>query len=166
MGGEHGRNPRGQGRAGDRRGRRHRPRHRTGHGSRGRSGRGRRFQRRGGARYDGAIVNTGSMAGLIGLPTSSAYVAAKHGVIGLTRTAALEYAEAKIRVNAVCPGFVQTQMTEDTMRRRGESILAQIPFRRMGQPGEIAEMVVWLCSERASYVTGAAYNVDGGWMAV
>ena len=114
----------------------------------------------------GAIVNTASIAGLIGLQTSSAYVAAKHGVIGLTKTAALEYAEAHIRVNAVCPGFIETRMTRDTMRRRGEAIMAQIPFRRMGQPGEIAEMVVWLCSERASYVTGAAYNVDGGWMAV
>jgi NAD(P)-dependent dehydrogenase (short-subunit alcohol dehydrogenase family) len=112
----------------------------------------------------GAIVNTGSIAGLIGLATSSAYVAAKHGVVGLTKTAALEYADAKIRVNAVCPGFIETAMTADTMRRRGEQILAQIPARRMGQPGEIAEMVVWLCSERASYVTGAAYNVDGGWM--
>ena len=114
----------------------------------------------------GAIVNTGSIAGLAGLPTSSAYVAAKHGVIGLTKTAALEYAEANIRVNAVCPGFIKTRMTEDTMRRRGEQIIAQIPLGRMGQPGEIAEMVVWLCSERASYVTGAAYNVDGGWMSV
>lgn len=114
----------------------------------------------------GAIVNTASIAGLIGLPTSSAYVAAKHGVIGLTKTAALEYADAKIRVNAVCPGFIETQMTADTMRRRGAAIMANIPARRMGQPGEIAEMVVWLCSERASYVTGAAYNVDGGWMAV
>ena len=114
----------------------------------------------------GAIVNTASIAGLIGLVTSSAYVAAKHGVIGLTKTAALEYADAKIRVNAVCPGFIQTQMTEDTMRRRGEQIMTHIPVRRMGQPQEIAEMVVWLCSERASYVTGAAYNVDGGWMAV
>ena len=112
----------------------------------------------------GAIVNTGSIAGLIGLPTSSAYVAAKHGVIGLTKTAALEYADAKIRVNAVCPGFIRTAMTEDTMRRRGDQILAQVPQRRMGEPGEIAEMVVWLCSDRASYVTGAAYNVDGGWM--
>src|SRR5947199_797300 len=118
------------------------------------------------AQGGGAIVNTGSIAGLAGLPTSSAYVAAKHGVIGLTKTAALKYADAKIRVNAVCPGFIQTQMTEDTMRRRGETILAQIPFRRMGQPGEVAEMVVWLLSERASYVTGAAYNVDGGWMSV
>ena len=114
----------------------------------------------------GAIVNTGSIAGLIGLATSSAYVAAKHGVVGLTKTAALEYAEAGIRVNAVCPGFIKTRMTEDTMRRRGEAILAQIPVKRMGEPEEIAEMVVWLCSERASYVTGAAYNVDGGWMAV
>lgn len=114
----------------------------------------------------GAIVNTASIAGLIGLPTSSAYVAAKHGVIGLTKTAAIEYADAKIRVNAVCPGFIETQMTADTMRRRGEAIMAMIPARRMGQPSEIAEMVVWLCSERASYVTGASYNVDGGWMAV
>jgi NAD(P)-dependent dehydrogenase (short-subunit alcohol dehydrogenase family) len=114
----------------------------------------------------GAIVNTGSIAGLIGLVTSSAYVAAKHGVVGLTKTAALEYAESGIRVNAVCPGFIETRMTEETMRRRGETILAQIPVKRMGSPEEIAEMVVWLCSDRASYVTGAAYNVDGGWMAV
>jgi NAD(P)-dependent dehydrogenase (short-subunit alcohol dehydrogenase family) len=121
-----------------------------------------RMQSQGG----GAIVNTASIAGLIGLVTSSAYVAAKHGVIGLTKTAALEYADAKIRVNAVCPGFIKTQMTEETMRRRGEAIMAQIPLRRMGEPGEIAEMVVWLCSDRASYVTGASYNVDGGWMAV
>jgi NAD(P)-dependent dehydrogenase (short-subunit alcohol dehydrogenase family) len=120
------------------------------------------MQKKGG----GAIVNTGSIAGLAGLPTSSAYVAAKHGVIGLTKTAALEYAEDNIRVNAVCPGFIRTAMTEDTMRRRGEQILSQVPFRRMGKPEEIAEMVVWLCSERASYVSGAAYNVDGGWMAI
>ena len=118
------------------------------------------------AQGGGVVVNTASIAGLAGLPTSSAYVAAKHGVIGLTKTAALEYAEANIRVNAVCPGFIKTRMTEDTMRRRGEAILGQVPFRRMGNPEEIAEMVVWLCSERASYVSGAAYNVDGGWMAM
>lgn len=117
------------------------------------------------AQGGGAIVNTGSIAGLVGLPTSSAYVAAKHGVIGLTKTAALEYADANVRVNAVCPGFIKTRMTEDTMRRRGEAILGQVPFHRMGNPEEIAEMVAWLCSERASYVSGAAYNVDGGWMA-
>lgn len=117
------------------------------------------------AQGGGAIVNTGSIAGLAGLPTSSAYVAAKHGVVGLTKTAAIEYAEAGIRVNAVCPGYIKTRMTEETMRRRGAAILAQTPQKRMGNPEEIAEMVVWLCSERASYVTGAAYNVDGGWMA-
>lgn len=114
----------------------------------------------------GVIVNTASIAGLIGLVTSSAYVAAKHAVIGVTKTAALEYAEAGIRVNAVCPGFIETRMTEETMRRRGDAILAQIPLKRMGRPEEIAEMVVWLSSDRASYVTGAAYNVDGGWTAV
>jgi NAD(P)-dependent dehydrogenase (short-subunit alcohol dehydrogenase family) len=113
----------------------------------------------------GAIVNTASIAGLAGLPTSSAYVAAKHGVVGLTKTAAIEYAEANIRVNAVCPGYIRTPMTEPGMRLRGEAILAQTPFKRLGNPEEIAEMVVWLCSERASYVSGAAYNVDGGWMA-
>ena len=121
-----------------------------------------RMQAQGG----GAIVNTASIAGLAGLPTSSAYVAAKHGVVGLTKTAAIEYAEAGIRVNAVCPGYVETRMTEETMRRRGAAIIAQTPLKRMGAPEEIAEMVVWLLSERASYVTGAAYNVDGGWMAV
>src|SRR5580693_2903240 len=118
------------------------------------------------AQGGGVIVNTGSIAGLVGLRTSSAYVAAKHGVIGLTKTAALEYADANIRVNAVCPGFIKTRMTEDTMRRRGDTILSHIPNGRMGEPEEIAEMVVWLCSDRASYVTGACYNVDGGWMAV
>jgi NAD(P)-dependent dehydrogenase (short-subunit alcohol dehydrogenase family) len=118
------------------------------------------------AQGGGAIVNTASIAGLAGLPTSSAYVAAKHGVIGLTKTAAIEYAEAGIRVNAVCPGYIKTRMTEETMRRRGSAILAQTPLRRMGNPEEIAEMVVWLCCDRASYVTGAAYNVDGGYMAV
>jgi NAD(P)-dependent dehydrogenase (short-subunit alcohol dehydrogenase family) len=84
----------------------------------------------------------------------------------LTKTAALEYAEDNIRVNAVCPGFIRTPMTAPMTPQRSEAILAQVPFRRMGNPEEIAEMVVWLCSERASYVSGAAYNVDGGWMAI
>jgi NAD(P)-dependent dehydrogenase (short-subunit alcohol dehydrogenase family) len=117
------------------------------------------------AQGGGAIVNTGSIAGLVGLPTSSAYVAAKHGVVGLTKTAALEYAEANIRVNAVCPGYIKTRMTGPIMELRGAAVLAQTPLKRMGNPEEIAEMVVWLCSERASYVSGVAYNVDGGWMA-
>jgi NAD(P)-dependent dehydrogenase (short-subunit alcohol dehydrogenase family) len=118
------------------------------------------------AQGGGKIVNTGSIAGLIGLPTSSAYVAAKHGVLGLTKTAALEYATDNIRVNAVCPGYIETRMTEDTMRRRGEQLMAQVPFHRMGKPEEIGEMVLWLCSDRSSYVSGACYNVDGGYMAI
>lgn len=117
------------------------------------------------AQGGGVIVNTGSIAGLIGLPTSSAYVAAKHGVLGLTKTAALEYATDNIRVNAVCPGYIETKMTEDTMRRRGPTLMAMVPFHRMGRPEEIAEMVLFLSSERSSYISGACYNVDGGYMA-
>ncbi|MGB7303401.1 MAG: glucose 1-dehydrogenase [Burkholderiaceae bacterium] len=113
----------------------------------------------------GAIVNTASIAGLVGLPMSSAYVASKHGVIGLTKTAAIEYAADHIRVNAVCPGFIETEMTREVMARRGDQVLATTPFKRMGTAQEIAEMVCWLCSERASYVSGAAYNVDGGYVA-
>jgi NAD(P)-dependent dehydrogenase (short-subunit alcohol dehydrogenase family) len=118
------------------------------------------------AQGGGVIVNTGSIAGLVGLPTSSAYVAAKHGVLGLTKTAAIEYAKDNIRVNAVCPGYIETNMTKDAMARRGDAIMANTPFRRMGKPEEIAEMVTWLASDRASYVSGACYNVDGGYMAV
>lgn len=118
------------------------------------------------AQGGGKIVNTGSIAGLIGLPTSSAYVASKHGVLGLTKTAALEYAADNIRVNAVCPGYIETKMTEDTMRRKGEQLMNQVPFGRMGKPEEIGEMVLWLCSDRSSYVSGACYNVDGGYMAI
>ena len=117
------------------------------------------------AQGGGAIVNTASIAGLAGLPTSSAYVAAKHGVVGLTKTAAIEYAPQNIRVNAVCPGYIETEMTKEVMSRRGEQILAMVPFKRMGSAEDIAEMVCWLCSDRASYVSGANYNVDGGFMA-
>jgi len=110
----------------------------------------------------GVIVNTASIAGLIGLRTSSAYVAAKHGVIGLTKSAAVEFADAGLRVNAVCPGYIETRMTAPSRESRGEAVIARTPMRRYGQPREIAEAVVWLCSDRASYVTGAAYEVDGG----
>lgn len=113
----------------------------------------------------GAIVNTASIAGLVGLETSSAYVAAKHGVVGLTKTAALEYARSGIRVNAVCPGYIVTAMTREPMHRKGEQIMSRTPFGRLGTPEEIAEMVVWLCSDRASYVSGAAFNVDGCYVA-
>ena len=113
----------------------------------------------------GAIVNTSSVAGLLGLPGGSAYVAAKHAVSGMTRTAGIEYATDDIRVNAVCPGFIATDMTREVMSRRGNEIMATVPARRMGEAQEIAEMVCWLCSDRAGFVTGATYNVDGGYLA-
>ncbi|WP_135470995.1 SDR family NAD(P)-dependent oxidoreductase [Crenalkalicoccus roseus] len=114
----------------------------------------------------GAIVNTASIAGLLGLPTAAAYVASKHAVVGLTRAAAVDHAEEGIRVNAVCPGYIETPMTEDSMRRRGERIMARVPLARMGQAEEIAQAVTFLCSDRASFVTGAAWTVDGGYAAV
>ncbi|MBV9530849.1 MAG: glucose 1-dehydrogenase [Bradyrhizobium sp.] len=113
----------------------------------------------------GAIVNTASIAGLVGLPTAAHYVAAKHGVVGLTKTAALEYAQDGIRVNCVNPGYVDTPMTKETMETRFDEIMAKVPMRRMGSPEEIADAVVWLCSERASFMTGSSQVVDGGYFA-
>ncbi len=113
----------------------------------------------------GAVVNTASVAGLVGLYTAAAYVAAKHGVVGLTKAAALEYATDGVRVNAVCPGYITTPMTEETVRNRYDDLMLKVPARRMGLPEEIAETVVFLCSDRASFVTGAAYTVDGGYTA-
>lgn len=116
----------------------------------------------------GAIVNTASVAGLVGFRSGSAYVAAKHGVVGLTKTAALEYAKAGIRVNAVCPGVIRTPMFERGVQvdpRIEETMAAREPIGRLGKPEEIAEAVVWLCSEAASFVTGLPMAVDGGWIA-
>lgn len=113
----------------------------------------------------GAIVNTASTAGLVGYRGGSAYVASKHGVVGLTKTAALEYAKAGVRVNAVCPGAIDTPMMgrlTGHRPQRAERMAAAEPVGRMGQPEEIAEAVVWLCSEAASFVTGHAMAVDGG----
>ena len=113
----------------------------------------------------GAIVNTASGAGLIGVKRMSAYVASKHGVVGLTKTAALEYAKAGIRVNAVCPGVIQTPMVARVSGNRPDvldKMIAAEPIGRSGQPEEIAEAVVWLCSDAASFVTGHAMAVDGG----
>ncbi|MDQ8729882.1 glucose 1-dehydrogenase [Bradyrhizobium sp. LHD-71] len=113
----------------------------------------------------GAIVNTASIAGLVGLPTSAHYVAAKHGVVGLTKTAAMEYAEDGIRVNCVNPGYIETPMTEETMKTRFDAIMAKVPVKRLGKPDEIAEAVVWMCSDKASFMTGASHVIDGGYFA-
>jgi NAD(P)-dependent dehydrogenase (short-subunit alcohol dehydrogenase family) len=115
----------------------------------------------------GTIVNTASVAGLVGLPGNCAYVASKHGVVGLTKTAALEYAKQGIRVNCVCPGYIQTPMTAAGMQdpERMALMLASEPVGRMGKPEEIAEAVVWLCSDAASFVTGHTMTVDGGYVA-
>jgi len=113
----------------------------------------------------GAIVNTASIAGLIGLATSSHYVAAKHGVVGLTKTAAIEYAQDGIRVNCINPGYVTTPMTEEVVQTRLDAVLAKVPMNRMGRPDEIAEAVVWMCSDKASFMTGASQVVDGGYYA-
>lgn len=115
-------------------------------------------------KHGGAILNTASLAGLTGFPTTCGYSASKHAVIGMTRTAALEYAP-KIRVNALCPGYVDTPMLQDTMARRGEEVLTRIPFKRLASPSELAQMACWLLSDRASYASGSAFTVDGAYMA-
>jgi NAD(P)-dependent dehydrogenase (short-subunit alcohol dehydrogenase family) len=114
----------------------------------------------------GAIVNCSSVAGLIGLPNIPAYVASKHGVVGLTRAAALEVARQKIRVNAVCPGAIETPMLERYMGATEggrEQMVATEPIGRIGDPEEIASAVLWLCGKGASFTTGQALAVDGGW---
>lgn len=113
----------------------------------------------------GAIVNTSSIAGVVGLAGAVHYVAAKHGVVGLTRTAALEYAQDRIRVNCVNPGYIETPMTEETMKTRHDAIMARVPMNRLGVPDEIAEAVVWMCSDKASFMTGATHVIDGGYYA-
>ena len=110
----------------------------------------------------GAIVNTASIAGLVGLATSAHYVATKHGVVGLTKSAAIEYAQDGIRVNCVNPGYIKTPMTRETMDERYDEIIAKVPVRRLGVPEEIAEAVVWMCSDKASFMTGASHVIDGG----
>lgn len=116
----------------------------------------------------GAIVNTSSAAGLIGVAGLPAYSASKHGVVGLTKAAALEYAKRGIRVNALCPGAIRTSMVEDAIRQglvTEESAVAMEPVGRLGTPEEMAEVAAWLCSDRASFVTGHAMAADGGMVA-
>ncbi|PON18712.1 short chain dehydrogenase [Candidatus Entotheonella serta] len=114
----------------------------------------------------GAIVNTASLAGLVGAKRMPAYVASKHGVAGLTKTAALEYAKSGIRVNAVCPGVIHTLMVDRMFLSRRPELEGRLaeaePVGRLGKPEEVAEAVVWLCSDAASFVTGHTMTVDGG----
>jgi len=117
----------------------------------------------------GAIVNNASILGTVGFASASPYVAAKHGVLGLTRTAAIEYATRGIRVNAVCPGFIETPMLErggiTTDPAVKKMIESSHPMGRLGTSEEIADAVLWLCSKRASFVTGHPLLVDGGYVA-
>ena len=117
-------------------------------------------------RGGGAIVNCSSGVGLIGNSNSPAYISSKHGIVGLTRSAALDYAKKGIRVNAVCPGATRTLQLERYIREVGEAQVAlQTPMGRIGEPEEIADAVIWLCSDTSSFVTGQALAVDGGWTA-
>ena len=113
----------------------------------------------------GAIVNTSSAAGLIGAPSNPAYPASKHGVVGITKSTALEYARTGIRVNCICPGPIRTGMHESLVATSPDIVEAmgnKVPMGRIGEPEEVVGAVMWLCSEAASFVTGHALPVDGG----
>ena len=120
----------------------------------------------------GTIVNLSSVAGLIGFPGLSPYVASKHGVIGLTKNAALEYAKDGIRVNAVCPGGINTRMLDSLAEQATAGAQSSTemmdplhPMGRIGAPQEVADLIVWLCSPRAAFITGASIPIDGGYVA-
>lgn len=111
----------------------------------------------------GAIVNVSSIAGLIGFPGASVYVASKHAVLGLTKTAALEHARNGIRVNAVCPGAIQTPMIDRFAGEAKAALIEAHPLGRIGQPEEVAAAILWLCSPGAAFVTGQSITIDGGY---
>jgi NAD(P)-dependent dehydrogenase (short-subunit alcohol dehydrogenase family) len=114
----------------------------------------------------GAIVNCASSAGLVGTVMMPAYIASKHGVVGLTKSAALDYIRQNIRVNAVCPGMIDTPMWQRSISPElAEELLKTDAIGRLGQPSEIAAAVLWLCDDSASFVTGQALTVDGGFTA-
>jgi len=119
-------------------------------------------------RGEGAIVNNASMAGLVALAGSPAYVASKHGIIGLTKTAAVEYARHGIRINAVCPGSVKSPMFDRFTgkdKNTEKKFADMAPIGRLGEPEQVAEAVIWLCSGSSTFVIGHALAVDGGWVA-
>lgn len=114
----------------------------------------------------GSIINMASILGQVGFANSSAYVAAKHGVVGLTQNAAIEYANQNIRINAVGPGFIKTPLVEKSMDEAAKQALIGLhPIGRLGEADEVAELVLWLSSDKASFVTGSYYNIDGGYLA-
>jgi NAD(P)-dependent dehydrogenase (short-subunit alcohol dehydrogenase family) len=115
----------------------------------------------------GAIVNMASILGRVAFQNSPAYVAAKHGVVGLTKTAAVEYAKQGLRINAVGPGFISTPLISglEEDRKTRDLLISLHPVGRLGEPEEVAELVLWLSSEKASFVTGAYYAIDGGYLA-
>lgn len=112
----------------------------------------------------GSIVNMASILGMVGFPNSVGYVAAKHGVVGLTKNAAIEYASKNIRVNAIGPGFVSTPLLDNNLDEATMKMLSSLhPIGRLGRPEEIAELALWLSSPKASFVTGSYYTIDGGY---
>jgi NAD(P)-dependent dehydrogenase (short-subunit alcohol dehydrogenase family) len=114
----------------------------------------------------GSIVNIASILGQVGFRSSPAYVAAKHGVVGLTKNAALDHASDKVRVNAIGPGFIKTPLVTKSLDEAMLKLLeGKHPLGRLGESSEVAELVLWLASEKASFVTGAYYAVDGGYLA-
>lgn len=113
----------------------------------------------------GSIINMASVLGQVGTPLSPAYVAAKHGVVGLTKSAALEYAQQKIRINSVGPGYIKTPLlTEHLSQEQLDGLVAKHPIGRLGESQEIAELVLWLASDKASFITGTYYAADGGFL--
>lgn len=113
----------------------------------------------------GSIINVASILGSVGFGYSAAYVAAKHGVLGLTKTAALEYSANGIRINSVGPAFIKTPLLENLDKELLESLVAKHPIGRLGEAEEVAQLHLWLASERSSFATGAYYPIDGGYLA-
>lgn len=119
------------------------------------------------AGHGGAIVNLASILGSVGMAGTAAYTASKHGVVGLTRVAALDHAPDRIRVNAIGPGFIETPLIARALADPAmtEHLIAQHPIGRLGQPQEIADLIAFLCSDQASFITGSYYTIDGGYTA-